>query len=90
MWQQLGHEKSVFDAVWPVFDEKWLVDDEVEIAVQVNGRVRAKTNISTTATQDEAIARVKQLPEVAEWIEGKQTVKEIYVQGRLVNLVVKG
>lgn len=90
MWQQLGHEKSVFDAVWPAFDEKWLVDDEVEIAVQVNGRVRAKTNISTTATQDEAIALVKQLPEVAEWIEGKQTVKEIYVQGRLVNLVVKG
>ncbi len=90
LWERLGHQESVFQATWPTYDEKWLKDDEVEIAVQVNGRVRAKLVVSADADAPTAIQAAKAHPEVAEWLNGKEIVKEIYVPGRLVNLVVKG
>jgi leucyl-tRNA synthetase len=90
LWSLLGHTESVFEAEWPTYDEKWLQDDEVEIAVQVNGRVRAHVVIPANADQDAVLTRVKGLPDLAEWLNGKTIVKEIYVPGRLVNLVVKG
>ncbi|GMA63250.1 leucine--tRNA ligase [Alicyclobacillus fastidiosus] len=90
MWEMLGHKTSVFDATWPTFEEKWLKDDEIEIAVQVNGRVRAKLVVAADASDEAAIAAAKSLPEMQEWLAGKEIVKQIYVQGRLVNLVVKG
>ena len=90
LWERLGHQESVFQATWPTYDEKWLKDDEVEIAVQVNGRVRAKLVIAADADASTAVQAAKAHPEVAEWLDGKQIVKEIYVPGRLVNLVVKG
>ncbi|SFU91538.1 leucyl-tRNA synthetase [Alicyclobacillus macrosporangiidus] len=90
LWERLGHQESVFTARWPEYDEKWLKDDEVEIAVQVNGRVRARVVVPADASQDQVLAAARALPELAEWIHGKQVVKEIYVPGRLVNIVVKG
>ncbi|MCL6517113.1 leucine--tRNA ligase, partial [Alicyclobacillus sp.] len=90
LWERLGHRESVFTARWPAYDERWLKDDEVEIAVQVNGRVRARLVIPADAPESEAVASARALPELAEWLEGKRIVKEIYVPGRLVNLVVKG
>jgi leucyl-tRNA synthetase len=90
LWERLGHRESVFQATWPTYDEKWLKDDEVEIAVQVNGRVRAKLVIAADADAPTAVQAAKAHPEVAEWLDGKEIVKEIYVPGRLVNLVVKG
>lgn len=89
LWQLLGHTDSVFDSTWPVYDERWLVDDEVEIAVQVNGRVRSHITVATDAVAAEAITAAKADAEVQTWIAGKQMVKEVYVPGRLVNLVVK-
>ncbi|MFO2550612.1 leucine--tRNA ligase [Alicyclobacillus cycloheptanicus] len=89
LWEMLGHQTSVFEARWPSYDAQWLVDDEVEIAVQVNGRVRAHLTVPAKAEAAEAIAAAKQHPEVQEWIGGKSLVKEIYVPGRLVNLVVR-
>ncbi|WAH36588.1 leucine--tRNA ligase [Alicyclobacillus dauci] len=90
LWEMLGHKVSVFESVWPTYEEKWLKDDEVEIAVQVNGRVRSKVTVPADVSQAEAIRVAKELPEMAEWLDGKQIVKEIYVTGRLVNIVVKG
>jgi leucyl-tRNA synthetase len=90
LWERLGHSESVFKASWPTYDERWLKDDEVEIAVQVNGRVRARIVIPADATQEAAVAAAKAHPDVVEWVAGKELVKEIYVPGRLVNLVVKG
>ncbi|GEO26148.1 leucine--tRNA ligase [Alicyclobacillus acidoterrestris] len=90
LWEMLGHKKSVFEEAWPTVEEKWLKDDEVEIAVQVNGRVRAKMVIAAEASQEEAIAAAKALPDMQEWLQGKEVMKQIYVKGRLVNLVVKG
>ncbi|MBX6353088.1 MAG: leucine--tRNA ligase [Thermoflavifilum sp.] len=90
LWERLGHTTSVFDASWPTYDERWLRDEEVEIAIQVNGRVRAHTRIAAEAPQDDAVAVARAHPDVQPWLEGKTVVKEIYVPGRLVNLVVKG
>ena len=89
LWSLLGHTDSVFTATWPTYDGNWLVDDEVEIAVQVNGRVRAHITVAADAAADTAIASAKADSEIAGWLSDKQIVKEIYVPGRLVNLVVK-
>ncbi|WP_067927173.1 leucine--tRNA ligase [Alicyclobacillus shizuokensis] len=90
LWSQLGHSESVFAAAWPTYDERWLRDDELEIAVQVNGRVRAHAVVAADADKAAVLAQVRQSPELAQWLAGKTVVKEIYVPGRLVNLVVKG
>lgn len=90
LWQQLGHGTTVFEAMWPEVNPAWLKDDEVEIAVQVNGRVRARVHIAADAAEDVAIAAAKSSADVAEWITGKEIVKALYVPGRLVNLVIKG
>jgi leucyl-tRNA synthetase len=90
LWERLGHTTSVFEASWPTYDEKWLHDDEVEIAIQVNGRVRAHMRVAVDAPQEQAVSAAQQHPDVLPWLEGKTVVKAVYVPGRLVNLVVKG
>ncbi|NLF91058.1 MAG: hypothetical protein GX570_06895, partial [Corynebacterium marinum] len=71
------------------FDEKWLVDDEIELPVQINGKVRARVNVPADADQDTIIARALEEPNVAAHLEGKNLIKQIVVPGRMVNLVVK-
>lgn len=90
IWSRLDHDGSVFTAKWPTVDERWLKDDTVEIAVQVNGRVRARVEVATDAEPDTAIAAAKGLPDMVKWLNGKEIVKELYVPRRLVNIVVKG
>ncbi|QSO48200.1 leucine--tRNA ligase [Alicyclobacillus mengziensis] len=90
LWSNLGHETSVFAATWPTYDKQWLKDDEVEVAVQVNGKIRTKIVISSDATEEVAVAAAKDHPDVLPWLDGKALAKAIYVPGRLVNLVVKG
>lgn len=87
MWKELGHEESVFDAAWPVADESKLVQDTVEIALQIAGKLRGTMEISTSATKEEAIAKAKEV--LADRIGDGTVVKEIYVPGRIVNLIVK-
>jgi len=89
LWRALGRESTVFSAQWPTYDPAWLKDSEVEIAVQVNGRVRARAVIPADAKAKEATDSVRSLPDVAVWLEGKQVVKEVFVPNRLVNFVVK-
>ncbi|MBQ7990076.1 MAG: leucine--tRNA ligase [Oscillospiraceae bacterium] len=74
---------------WADYDESLCVDDTIEIAVQINGKVRGKVTIPTDADNDTAIAAAKANETIAAAIEGKNIVKEIYVTGRLVNIVAK-
>ena len=74
---------------WVDWDEAKCVDDTVEIVAQVNGKIRAKLMVATTATSEEVIALAKADEKVAAEVEGKTVVKELYVPGRLVNIVVK-
>lgn len=74
---------------WVKYDEKLCVDSEIEVAVQVNGKIKAKVMVPAEAEQSAALEIAKAAPDVAAAIDGKNIVKEIYVKGRLVNIVVK-
>ncbi len=89
IWEMFGHNETIAFESWPTYDEAKCVDDEIEIAVQINGKVREKLVIAAEATQEEALAAAKSLDKIAEAISGMTIVKELYVKGRLVNIVVK-
>ena len=74
---------------WPDYDEALCVDDTIEIVAQINGKIKAKATVSANASKDDVIALVKTDEKIAEAISGKNIVKEIYVPGKLVNIVVK-
>lgn len=86
LWQQLGHEGTVFNAGWPTYDEEAMKDDEVEIAVQINGKTRAVVTLAADVSKEDAIAKGKEA--VADKLTG-MIVKEIYVPGRIINIVQK-
>lgn len=87
LWRVLGHEESVFENnMWPEVDAAQLVEDEIEIAVQVNGRTKAVIKVAADISKEDAIAAGKEA--VAGKLSG-QIVKEIYVPGKIVNIVVK-
>jgi len=87
LWHRLGGQGLLARAPWPAVDQAMLVDDEVEIAVQVLGKVRGRAMVPTGAANDVALAAARQA--VASYLEGKTVVKEIVVPGKLVNFVVK-
>ena len=87
MWEQMGGEGLCSLAPWPEYDEAKTVDATVEIAVQVNGKVRATIELPLNCPKDDAIAAAKQA--VAGALEGKTVVKEIAVPNKIVNIVVK-
>ena len=90
MWQQAGFEGQIAHTQWPVYEEAKCVESTVEIAVLVNGKVRARFNVDANIAAEDAIAQAKAQETVAAAIAGKTVVKEIYVPGKLVNLAVKG
>ena len=89
IWNVLGHEDTIAYESRPTYDEAQLVEDTIEIVVQINGKVKAKLNVPVDIEQADAVALAKQDEAVAKAIEGKNIVKEIYVKGRLVNIVAK-
>ena len=93
MWSRLGNTASVHKAGWPVFEEKYLTAGEISVAVAVNGKVRDQmvigNGLKPFRTKEEIINEAKKLEKIKGWIEGKTIVKEIYVPGKMINLVVK-
>ena len=89
IWEAQGFGGSVTDQSWPAFDPEKCKADTVEIAVQVNGKVRARLTVDAEISAADAIALAKADEKVASEIDGKTIVKELYVPGRLVNIVVK-
>lgn len=86
LWAELGHNTSVFKETWPKYDEEKMKDTQVKIAVQINGKTRAVVMIDADATKEEALEKGK--AEVANRLTGN-IVKEIYVPGRIINIVMK-
>lgn len=89
MWQILGHDTTIAFEPWPTYDEEACKEDTVEIGVQVNGKVRGTVALSVDEEQADALAKAKEIDSVKPFIEGKTIVKEIYVKGKIVNIVVK-
>ena len=89
MWANLGGEGLCSLAEWPTYDESKTVDSTVEVVVQINGKLRAKLLVAADISKDDAIAAAKADERIAAEIAGKTVIKEIYVPGKIVNLVVK-
>ena len=86
LWEELGETGSVFDAGWPVCDEEAMKDNEIEIAVQINGKTKGTVLIATDESKDSAIAKGKEA--IADKLTGN-IIKEIYVPGKIINIVMK-
>ncbi len=89
LWQQAGFEEMLNEAEWPKYDEAKCADSTVEIAVQVNGKIKARISVAADISAPDAIAAAKADGAVAAAIDGKNIIKELYVPKKLVNIVVK-
>ncbi|MDN8620700.1 leucine--tRNA ligase [Corynebacterium kefirresidentii] len=89
LWQRFGHDETITYQPFPTFEEKYLVDDEIEVPVQINGKVKARINVAADADQEGVFEVALADAKIAELTSGKNVVKKIYVPGRMVNLVVK-
>ncbi len=87
MWQSLGHSSAIIDEAWPTVDESALLQDNIELIVQVNGKLRSKIQVATDADKDSIESQALQDANVQNHIEGKTVRKIIVVPGRLVNIV---
>ena len=89
IWQQMSYGGMLNETSWPTYDEAKCVESTVEIVVQVNGKIRGHLMIETDAEQDVVLNMAKAEEKVAAALEGKTIVKELYIKGKLVNIVVK-
>ena len=88
LWSQAGNKKSVFTFDYPVFNEKALIKDEIELAVQINSKVKAKIVVSQDMTNEQIEEIAKTNPTIVTALDGKPVKKAIVIKGRLVNLIV--
>ncbi|MBN2240118.1 MAG: leucine--tRNA ligase [Dehalococcoidales bacterium] len=89
LWQITGHEYSIHNQDWPTWDAELAKDEEITLVVQVNGKLRDRITVAVGVTEAEALEIARASDRIKIHVEGKQTVKEIYVPGKLVNIVVK-
>lgn len=89
LWQQLGHDNTIAYESWPTYDEEATRDDEFEVAVQINGRIKDRLMLPADIDSVSAIAAAKASEKIRSELEGKTVVKEIYVKGKLINIVAK-
>jgi leucyl-tRNA synthetase len=90
LWEKLGHSDTITYVEWPTYDESKLVDETVEMAVQINGKVRAKIIVATDVTKEELEKLVVEDEQVKELLVGKEIKKVIAIPGRLINIVAVG
>ena len=88
LWQQLGNETLLDDESWPSFDEKLTVDDEIELLIQVNGKLRDKLTVPASISQEEAEKLALASVKVMEFLDKKKPAKVVFVPGKLINIVV--
>jgi leucyl-tRNA synthetase len=86
LWEVLGHQPSVSQQPWPIFDPALTVSDRLTIPIQVNGKLRAKLDVGTDATREQVEGLA--FGQIAEWLQGKEPKKIIYVEKKLMNFVV--
>jgi leucyl-tRNA synthetase len=89
LWEMLGEKASLLKAPWPKYDPALAKEEQIEIPVQVNGKLRGRVTVPADSAQDFVLDRALADEKVAAAIAGKHVVKKIYVSGKLVNIVVK-
>ena len=88
LWQRLGHNSSLGYVDWPKADARYLQEESVEVAVQVNGKIRGSISVAVDAEKEKVLDEARAISNVARHLEGKQLRREIYVPGKIVNFVV--
>lgn len=88
-WSLLGNQDSIYQARWPEFIPAMTIDDEVNIAIQINGKLRWTYTFSRGVTAEEVRLTVESKPEIAKWIEWMTVIKEIFIPDKILNIVVK-
>lgn len=89
LWRELGRNESIHKQTWPQVEEAALVQEEVTVILQVNGKLRERIQVPAEISAQELEQQIRNLPKLKEWTQGKEIVKVITVPGKLVNLVVK-
>jgi len=89
LWSELGNKESIFKKEWPKYDPELARDEEVELVLQVNGKVRDRITVNADISEEEAKKLAEENEKMKKWIEGKEIVRIIFVKGKLVNIVVK-
>ena len=87
LWERIGHQESVTVAAWPTYDEALTVDETITLVLQVNGKVRDRLVVGADIDQEAAKSLALELPNILRHLEGKTIRNEVFVPGRLLNLV---
>lgn len=88
LWNKLGHKESIFKESWPKYDPKLIKDEEIELVLQVNGKIRDKIKVSAYISEEEAKKLAQENEKVKKYTAGEEIKKVIYVKGRLINIVM--
>ena len=89
IWNSFGNKKIIQESEWPEYDEKMLVNENITLVVQVNGKVRGELFVSKDIEEAEALELAKASESILKWLENREIIKVIFVQGRVINIVVK-
>jgi len=89
LWEKLDEGDSVFNSKWPIYNSELLIEENTEIVVQINGKVRAKFNADVNIEKEDALKTAKNIDKVQKYLNEGKIVKEIYVPGKIINIVVK-
>ena len=89
LWSLSNNKESIFSSSWPAFNEKFITDDEIEIGVQVNGKLRGSILITKDLDKDSVLSIAKENDNVSKYVSKENLIKEIYVPGKIINFVVK-
>ncbi|HMH31185.1 MAG TPA: class I tRNA ligase family protein, partial [Methylomirabilota bacterium] len=88
LWSELGQDGSIHISEWPAYDEKYLVEDTVTIAVQVNGKLRGEVQVAADAGEATVVKAAQEHEKAATYLDGQTIRKTIYVPGKIVNFVI--
>ncbi|MDP3244285.1 MAG: leucine--tRNA ligase [bacterium] len=88
LWREIGHKKSIFTETWPVWEARFMQEDEVELIVQINGKLRDRLRVAAGIGEAEAKQLVLQSEKIQKWLEGKKVKQVIFVRGKLINIVI--
>ena len=89
LWENMGHKRMIMQEKWPTWNEELAKESTIKLPIQVNGRLRGSIEVDVGIGQQQALEQAKKEPNVAKFLDGKQILKEIFIPGRIINLVVK-
>ena len=89
IWERIGNEGYIHDAKWPQFDKEKTKESNINLPVQISGKMRGTVEVSADASEEEVMAEIEKTEIYEKFISGKEVVKRIFVPGKIVNIVVK-